>query len=74
MQSCHPKSTPADPNARLSNMMPPADSVADHQNAPTVPYREAIGSLIYVMTMTRPDIAFSVSQASQFCENPGKGH
>jgi hypothetical protein len=26
------------------------------------------------MTMTRPDIAFSVSQTSQFCENPGKGH
>jgi hypothetical protein len=26
------------------------------------------------MTMTRPDIAFSVSQDSQFCENPGNGH
>ena len=71
MQTCHPKGTPA---ARRSNLMQPADLVADHQNTSPVPYREAIGSLIYVMTMTRPDIAFSVSQASQFCENPGKGH
>jgi hypothetical protein len=59
MQSCLPKGTPVEPNA-------PADSVNDHQNAPPVLYCEAIGSLIYVMTMTHPDIAFSVSQASQF--------
>jgi hypothetical protein len=38
MQYCHPKSTPVDPNARLSNTMTPADSVADHQNASPVPY------------------------------------
>jgi hypothetical protein len=46
MQTCHPKGTPADPNARLSNLMQPADLVADHQHTPPVPYREAIGSLI----------------------------
>ena len=67
MQSCLSKGSPVKPNA-------PADSVNDQQNAPPVLYCEAIGSLIYVMTMTRPDIAFSVSQASQFFENPGKGH
>jgi hypothetical protein len=67
MQSCLSKGSPVEPNA-------PADSVNDQQNAPPVLYCEAIGSIIYVMTMTRPDIAFLLSQASQFCENPGKGH
>lgn len=40
----------------------------------STPYREAVGCLMYVMTMTRPDISFSVRQVSQFCQNPGEGH
>jgi hypothetical protein len=40
----------------------------------SVPYREAIGSLMYLMVMTRPDIAFAVNQVSQYCQNPGPGH
>lgn len=38
--------------------------------AQNVPYRQAVGSLIYLVTATRPDIAFSVSQLSKFLENP----
>ena len=41
---------------------------------PSVAYREAIGSLMYLMVMTRPDIAFAVNQVSQCCQNPGPGH
>ncbi len=70
---CYPKSTPADPNARLTAAMSPST-----QSDPTSPhltrYREAIGCLMYIMTTTRPDIAFAVGQASQFCQNPGDGH
>lgn len=36
-------------------------------------YREAIGSLMYLMS-TRPDICASVRYLSQFCENPLKKH
>ena len=39
-----------------------------------VPYREAVGSLMYATMGTRPDIAFAVSTVAQFCNNPGWAH
>jgi hypothetical protein len=36
--------------------------------ATNVPYREAIGSLMYLMVGTRPDIAFAVSRMAQYVE------
>ena len=39
-----------------------------------VPYREAIGSLMYASVATRPDITFAVSTLSQFLDNPGEAH
>ena len=40
----------------------------------SVPYREAVGSLIHLATGTRPDIAFATSFISQFNANPGWEH
>ena len=37
-------------------------------------YREVIGNLIYLMTSTRPDIAFVVTKLSQFLVNPTVEH
>ena len=34
-------------------------------------YSQAIGSLMYAMTSTRPDIAFAVGRLSRFTCNPG---
>jgi hypothetical protein len=39
-----------------------------------MPYREAIGSLMYAAVATRPDIAFAISALSQFLNNPGDLH
>ena len=39
-----------------------------------IPYREAIGSLIYCAVATRPDIAFPTSLLAQYMENPGRVH
>jgi hypothetical protein len=39
-----------------------------------VPYREAIGSLMYASVATCPDIAFAVSTLSQFLDNLGEAH
>ena len=38
------------------------------------PYREVVGSLIYLMTATRPDISWTVSKLSQFLDKPGPPH
>jgi len=39
-----------------------------------VPYANAVGSLMYAMVCTRPDLAYSVSLVSKFMENLGKTH
>jgi hypothetical protein len=45
----------------------PSDS---SELAKDVSNREAIGSLIYLMVETRPDIAFALSQLSKYVESP----
>ncbi|XP_022149979.1 riboflavin biosynthesis protein PYRR, chloroplastic-like [Momordica charantia] len=39
-----------------------------------VPYQSAIGSLMYAMMCTRPDICFAVSMISRYQSNPGQPH
>lgn len=61
-----PSSVPADPSTVLSKQSIPINE--------KVPYREAIGSLIFLAITTRPDIMFAVSLVSRFQENPGQSH
>jgi len=39
-----------------------------------VPYREAVGSLLYLSQITRPDITFAVNLVSRYLEKPQKVH
>nr|GEY00553.1 retrovirus-related Pol polyprotein from transposon TNT 1-94 [Tanacetum cinerariifolium] len=39
-----------------------------------VPYANAVGSLMYLMVCTRPDIAYAVSVVSIYLANPGKNN
>ena len=38
------------------------------------PYASAVGSLVYAMIATRPNIAFAVGVVSRYMSNPGKKH
>src|SRR6202021_608448 len=37
-------------------------------------FQSAIGSLMYAMTQTRPDLAYAVSKLSRYSHNLGKNH
>ena len=39
-----------------------------------ITYANLVGSLMYVMACTRPDLAYPISMVSRFMENPGKIH
>ena len=40
----------------------------------TIPYREAVGSLLWLSNGTRPDVAFAGNQVARYMENPGVKH
>jgi hypothetical protein len=40
----------------------------------TKPYRELVGSLLWLANGTRPDIAYAVSKVARYVENPGPKH
>lgn len=60
MDTAHPVSTPT--------------SINNHSDLSLkntkFPYREAVGSLMYLAVMTRPDLSFAVGAASRHLENP----
>lgn len=43
-------------------------------NIKNKPYRELIGSLIYLANATRPDLAFVANALSRFCANYEEAH
>ncbi|GJX33744.1 retrovirus-related pol polyprotein from transposon TNT 1-94 [Tanacetum coccineum] len=46
----------------------------DVERMSKVPYANAVGSLMYLMVCTRPDIADAVSVVSKYLANPGKNY
>ena len=58
-----------------NNNIPDASEQSDLQvKEVDVPYREAIGSLMYLMTCTRPDLASSLQILSRYMSKPAKEH
>ncbi|KAK8684129.1 hypothetical protein V6N13_040161 [Hibiscus sabdariffa] len=39
-----------------------------------IPYASAIGSIMYAMICTRPNLSYALSMTSRYQENPGEGH
>ncbi|XP_060960840.1 secreted RxLR effector protein 161-like [Cannabis sativa] len=50
------------------------ESKAEKEEMSKIPYANAIGSVMYVMVSTRPDLAYAISVLSRFMTNPGKTH
>jgi hypothetical protein len=73
MDQCDPINIPANPNRRLKPEMSPKTEEERHK-IKEGPFWEYIGSLMYLMVMTRPDIAFSINQAAADVSDPGEEH
>ena len=69
MTECNPNNTPSSPNTKHTET-----TIEGDETAKNLPYRELVGSLMYLAVATRPDIAHTVSSLSQFNENPSHIH
>ena len=66
-------STPLATHFKLSEKHCPS-SDQEKEDMKKVPYASAVGSLMYAMVCTRPDISHAVSVVSRFLSNPGREH
>ncbi|XP_067034756.1 uncharacterized protein [Acropora muricata] len=68
MENCRPVATPADPNSKLTQ--------AGSDNVPydQFEYQSVVGSLLYLSSVSRPDITFAVSNVARYSSNPTKEH
>lgn len=72
MGACKPMATPTDEPKKLKQRL---EFISDSdEEAKNVPYREAIGSLMYLTIGSRPDIAYAVGKLARFCEKPKLKH
>ena len=46
----------------------------DIERMKQIPYASAVGSIMYAMMCTRPDVSFALSMTSRFQSNPGESH
>ncbi|CAM8972008.1 unnamed protein product [Rhodiola kirilowii] len=73
MEKAKPVSCPLVTPFKLTKGSSPKDE-HEKKEMDKVPYASAVGSLMYAMICTRPDIAFAVGVVSRFLSNPGKDH
>lgn len=73
MHACKPSVTPISKGHALSNKMCPK-TPEERERMTRVPYRNAIGSLMYAMVCTRPDICQAVGSVSRYQSDPGPAH
>jgi len=71
MKNCKAVSTPLAAYFRLSTECCPK-SEEDIDQMSNIPYSSVVGSLMYAMVYTRPDLLHAVSVVSRYMHNPGK--
>ena len=73
MNEAKPVSTPLGSHFKLSKeQLPKREEEMDYMSK--VPYASTIGSLMYAMVCTRPDIVHAVGVVSRFISRLGKQH
>jgi hypothetical protein len=73
MHDSKPVSTPIAPHFKLSSSRSPSTD-PDFEYMSKVPYSSAVGSLMYAMVCSRPDLSYAMSLVSRYMTNPGKEH
>ena len=73
MEKAKVVSTPLATHFKLSSKQSPSNE-DEKLYMQRVPYASAVGSLMYAMVCTRPDIAHAVGTVSRFLSNPGREH
>ncbi|XP_062701949.1 uncharacterized protein LOC134285364 [Aedes albopictus] len=73
MSNCKPVNTAMNVSEKLTNEMCPS-TAEEVETMKNVPYREAVGCLMYLAQSTRPDICYAVNVLSRFNSNPGERH
>lgn len=73
MESAKVKNLPMSVGTCLSKKMCPKTNLEKERMTHT-PYASAIGSIMYAMLCTRPDVAYALTVTSHFQSDPGDGH
>ena len=68
MDDAQAVSVPADPHVVLEPVK------KDEENENSSPYREAVGSLMFLSVVSRPDISYAVNSVAKFLENHNEIH
>jgi hypothetical protein len=68
-----PVSMPMDPLTCLTSDQSPK-STAENTCMATIPYKEAVGTLMYARLGTCPDITYAIQVLSKFLKDPGEAH
>jgi len=68
-----PVTTPLAGHFKLSSKQCP-QSLKEEEGMSRVPYASVVGSLMYAMVCTRPDLVYAISTVSRFMSNSGKQH
>ena len=71
MQNENPVSTPLANNSKLSKETCP-ETWKEIDCMSRIPYSSVVGSLMYAMACTRPDVAHAVGVVIRYMNNPGK--
>ena len=68
MENAKAVDTSVDASSKLVKMNEDSEGTDREQ------FQSAVGSLLYLSTMTRPDITYAVSNVAKFCANPAEEH